>query len=141
MYLCNFINHLLYSGTLLTQILKDSVDGNILTAKSVYCTFNRCIFMCDEPFVLRCQKAVLASLCCFKCEICIGSCRKYYYTLETAVLYIAWCIMKCGCIYLNACSCRYKECFNLGSVICKFICDILLASDQQYQICYCYIDL
>lgn len=90
---------------------------------------------------LRCQKAVLASLCCFKCEICIGSCRKYYYTLETAVLYIAWCIMKCGCIYLNACSCRYKECFNLGSVICKFICDILLASDQQYQICYCYIDL
>ena len=141
MYLYDFVIHLLYSDTLLPQIPSNSVNGDILSTKSVYCTLDCRIFMCNEPFVLSCQQAVLACLSCLKCKICIGSCRKYDYTLETAILYIAWRIMKCSCIYFNTCSCRYQECFDLRSIICKIICDILLASDKQHQICYRYIDL
>ena len=128
MYLYDFVIHLLYSDTLLPQIPSNSVNGDILSTKSVYCTLDCRIFMCNEPFVLSCQQAVLACLSCLKCKICIGSCRKYDYTLETAILYIAWRIMKCSCIYFNTCSCRYQECFDLRSIICKIIYDILLAS-------------
>ena len=95
MYLYDFVIHLLYSDTLLPQIPSNSVNGDILSTKSVYCTLDCRIFMCNEPFVLSCQQAVLACLSCLKCKICIGSCRKYDYTLETAILYIAWRIMKC----------------------------------------------
>ena len=51
MYLYDFVIHLLYSDTLLPQIPSSSVNGDILSTKSVYCTLDCRIFMCNEPFV------------------------------------------------------------------------------------------
>ena len=54
---------------------------------------------------------------------------------------MAWCIVKSCCIYFDSGSCRNKECFYFGCVICKIFFDILLMSDQKDKICNRYVDL
>ena len=97
--------------------------------------------MGDQPFVLRCHQAVLACFLCLKGKIRIGSSGQYHNALESAVIHMAGSVVKRGCVNLDSCSRRNQESFDLRCVICKIVFDILLASEKQYKVCHCHVDL
>ena len=97
--------------------------------------------MCDQPFVLGCHQAVLSCLLSLESKVCVGSFRKYDNTLETALIHMAWCVVKCGSVYLDTGSCRYKECLDLRCIIGMIRLNVLLMSDKKDKICNRYIDL
>ena len=49
--------------------------------------------------------------------------------------------MKRGRVDFDSCSCRNQESFDLRCVICKIVFNILLASEKQYKVCHCHVDL
>ena len=54
---------------------------------------------------------------------------------------MTWCVVKCGSVYLDSGSCRYKECLDLRCIIGIIRLNVLLMSDQKDKICNRYIDL
>ena len=75
-----------------------------------------------------------------KWKLCIRFSGKYDHVLKTAVCSLTRSIMKRRCINFNGCACRNKNA-SICRIVCKFRCDVLLTSNENYQICHGNIHL